>query len=98
MNIRKLAAGKYCYMRLVGCSYTDEQTVLAHIRRGNVAGIGQKPTDLFAVPMCEHCHGVFDGRYKAHGYARSELDAEALRALGQWLDWLDRNGHVEIAA
>lgn len=88
MNLRKLARGQPCYMRLEGCSHDTEQTVLAHIRRGNVAGIGQKPVDVFAIPMCDACHGRFDGRYKAHSYTRSELDAEALRALGQWLDYL----------
>lgn len=88
MNLREFARGKPCFMRLEGCTHDREQTVLAHIRRGNVAGIGQKPADVFAIPMCDQCHGRFDGRYRAHGYSRAELDAEALRALGQWLSYL----------
>lgn len=98
MNLRKIAQGKPCYLRLLGCTHDREQTVLAHIRRGNVAGVGQKPVDVFAFPACDHCHGVFDGRYKASNYSRTELDAEALRALGQWLDWLCKNNHLKVAA
>jgi hypothetical protein len=98
MSIRKLAKSQPCFMRLEGCTHDNEQTVLAHIRRGNVAGVGQKPVDVFAVPMCETCHGKFDGRYRAHGYSRAELDAEALRALGQWLDWLWRNEYLIAVA
>lgn len=88
MNLRKLAQGKSCYMRLTGCSHDTQQTVLAHIRRGNIAGVGQKPADICAIPMCDSCHGIFDQRYKAHGYTRAQLDAEALRALVQWHSWL----------
>lgn len=87
-DLRQLAKGKPCYLRLQDCTHDREQTVLAHIRRGNVAGIGQKPVDVFAIPLCDSCHGKFDGRYKAHGYSRAEMDAEVLRALGQWIDWL----------
>lgn len=94
MNLRKFARDKPCFLRLPGCSHDREQTVLAHIRRGNVAGIGQKPADIFAVPMCDHCHGVFDGRYRATVYSRAELDAEVLRALGQWLSYLWSNEFV----
>jgi hypothetical protein len=91
MSLRTLARGQPCYLRLIGCTGNPEQTVLAHIRRGNIAGMGQKPCDLAATPCCDFCHGCYDGRYKAHGYTRTELDAEMLRALCQWLDFLNRN-------
>lgn len=97
-SLRNLAQGKPCYLRLMGCTHDPEQTVLAHIRRGNVAGMGQKPVDVFAFPACDYCHGVFDGRYKAHNYTRTELDAEALRALGQWLDYLWKNELLILVA
>lgn len=87
-TLRELARGKPCYLRLQGCTHDHEQTVLAHIRRGNVAGGGQKPPDICGFPACDHCHGIFDGRYSAHGYTRTELDAEALRALVQWQSWM----------
>ena len=87
-DLRDIAEGQKCYLRLPGCTHDREQTVLAHIRRGNVAGVGQKPPDVCAVPMCDHCHGTYDGRYRANGMTRAELDAEALRAQNQWLAWL----------
>jgi hypothetical protein len=93
MSLRKLAKGKPCFMRLEGCTHDTEQTVLAHIRRGNVAGIGQKPVDVFAIPMCDACHGRFDGRTRT-SLTRPELDAEALRALGQWLTYLWREEYI----
>jgi hypothetical protein len=86
-SLRTVARGQPCYLRLEGCSYDPEQTVLAHIRRGNVAGVGQKPDDVFAIPCCAPCHDRLDGRIPS-GSTRAELDAEVLRALGQWLTWL----------
>lgn len=92
-NLRQLARGKPCYMRLPGCSHNTEQTVLAHIRRGNVAGMGAKPSDLCAIPVCDPCHSQYDGRVPSP-FTRTQLDAEALRALVQWLTWLEKAGHV----
>jgi hypothetical protein len=97
-DLRKLARGKPCYLRLQGCTHNTEQTVLAHIRRGGIAGTGIKPPDVCALPMCEHCHGVYDGRYKAHSYTREQLDAEALRGLVQWLAWLWSEEYLLVAA
>lgn len=88
MTLREFARGKPCYLRLEGCTHDASQTVLVHVRRGGVAGVGQKPPDVCGFPACDWCHGVFDGRYKAHSYTRTELDAEALRAQNQWLAWL----------
>ena len=97
-DLRQLAQGRPCYLRLTGCTYDASQTVLAHIRRGNIAGVGQKPPDVCGFPACDWCHGVFDGRYKAHGYARTELDSEALRAQNQWLAWLWQNEYLIAVA
>jgi hypothetical protein len=93
-SLRTLARNQPCHLRLVGCSHDREQTVLAHVRRGGIAGMGQKPCDVAAFPCCDHCHGIFDGRYKAHGMTRAELDAEGLRALAQWLDYLWRHEYL----
>lgn len=92
-NLRTIARGQPCFLRLPGCSHDTEQTVLCHIRRGNVAGVGQKPCDVAAFPACARCHGIFDGRYRA-GYSRAELDAEALRALVQWLAVCWQNEYI----
>lgn len=89
-QLEKLARGKPCYLRLPGvCNGNPETTVLAHIRRGGMGGTGIKPVSLFAMPMCSCCHDAYDGRAKVE-FTRTEMDAEALRGLGQWLDWLYR--------
>lgn len=97
MNLRKLAEGQPCYGRLVNvCNHDPSTVTLAHIRRGNIAGIGQKPCDIAALPLCSCCHAAFDGRLQTQ-FARTEIDADILRGLAQWLDYLDRN-EIVVAA
>lgn len=84
-DLRKMARGQDCYLRLPGhCNGNTETVVLAHIRRGGIAGMGQKPCDHAAMPMCSSCHDVFDGRAQSP-LQRTIIDAEALRGLVQWL-------------
>jgi hypothetical protein len=93
-SLRDLAHGKPCYLRLYPyCNGDNSTTVLAHIRRGSVAGVGQKPCDIAAMPMCSACHDVYDGRVPTT-IQRVILDAEALRGLVQWLDWLDKREYI----
>lgn len=96
-SLRTIARGQRCYLRLPGICGHPETVVLAHIRRGGVAGIGQKPCDPAGLPMCHTCHGVYDGRIRTE-YSREQLDAEALRALVQWLDWLWKNEYLVLVA
>lgn len=94
MKLEKLAQGRACYLRLPGvCNGVRETTVLCHIRRGNTGGTGIKPPPVCAVPMCHACHDEFDGRTD-NGYTRQQLDAECLRALVQWLDYLWRAEYI----
>ncbi len=93
MNLRDMARGMPCYFRLIGCKGGGETVVLCHIRRGNVAGVGQKPSDLCALPGCDHCHGIYDGRTKSP-HSRAQLDADALRGLCQWLSRLEKEGVI----
>lgn len=84
MNLRKLAKGQECMLRLPGiCNGNPETTVLAHIRRG-FYGMGIKPVDWCGVWMCSDCHDVYDGR-QSTDWSGEELDAECLRALCQQL-------------
>lgn len=76
-KIRESARSEDCSLRLVPCSST-ETTVLCHI--GRVKGVGLKCPDFFAVYGCSNCHDVLDGRVNA-GFSKTELKAEALRAL-----------------
>jgi len=82
VNLRRLAKGKDCQLRIPGvCNFNPETTILAHIRRGGVAGMGQKPPDLVGVWSCSDCHDVIDGRYGKNDMHKSELDGYILDAL-----------------
>lgn len=96
-TLREVARNQPCYVRWVGCSHDQAETVLAHIRRGNVAGTGIKPPDVCGVPMCNWCHAVYDGRIKTQ-MSREEMDADLLRALVQWLAWLDSQEIILVCA
>lgn len=88
-TLRELARGKPCMVRVPGiCNSNPETTVLAHIRRGNVAGMGQKPPDTCAVWACSSCHDLIDGRSKHPAYAIDEL---ILAALVRQLAWYDKH-------
>jgi hypothetical protein len=92
-DLREFAEGKPCYARWPGCSHDRAETVLAHIRRGNVAGGGQKPPDVCGLPLCNFCHAVFDGRIKTQ-MTREQMDADLLRAMVQWHAWLWENEYL----
>ena len=81
MNLRQFARNKPCQVRIYGvCSYDDAQTVLAHLRVGGVAGMGQKPPDLAGVHCCGPCHSVIDGRTKTD-LTRVQLESHMLHGL-----------------
>jgi hypothetical protein len=97
-TLRQLAEGKPCYLRLYPfCTHNAQQTVLAHIRRGNTAGGGMKPADINGVPACAKRHAVYDGEAQKI-FTRTELDAEMLRAHVQWLAWLWEHEIILVCA
>lgn len=92
-DLRKAAQGRPCQMRLPGvCNHDPETTVLAHIRRGGIAGMGQKPTDLAAVVCCSSCHDAIDRRNNMGGYTKSDLDGYILEALCRTLAYWEKEG------
>ena len=63
MNLRKLAQGRDCQVRIQGvCNFDPETTVLAHYRLHGLSGIGMKSPDLFGAWACSDCHDAIDGR------------------------------------
>ena len=85
MNLRKLAKGQPCMLRLPGiCNGNPETTVLAHIRRG-LYGMGIKPVDWCGVWCCSACHDAYDRRTTHPEMQREYFEAEMLRALCQQL-------------
>jgi hypothetical protein len=66
-------------LRIPGvCNFNPETTVLAHIRRGGVAGMGQKPPDLCGVHACSACHDVIDSRVP---HVKSDIETYILEGL-----------------
>lgn len=80
-RLRKLAEGQPCAVRFHGCDGGGETTVLAHIRRAGIAGVGQKPPDLCGVYACAPCHSLIDGRTSLANVSRLEIDQGILFAL-----------------
>lgn len=63
MNLRKLAQGRDCQVRIQGvCNFDPETTVLAHYRLHGLSGMGMKSPDLFGAWACSDCHDAIDGR------------------------------------
>jgi hypothetical protein len=85
MNLRKLAEGKECQVRLPGiCSFNTEQTVLAHIKRGWFGSL--KPPDICGVWSCHVCHDYIDGRRQSKNLTREEINTAVLEALVRQLN------------
>lgn len=91
-DLRKLARGQDCQVRIPAvCNFNPETTVLAHLRRANVAGAGQKPPDSCAVWACSACHDAIDRRAHTH-IPLSELAEFILDALIRMLAIYHRRG------
>lgn len=90
--LRESARGQPCHLRIPGvCNGNPETTVLCHIRRGHVAGMGQKPPDCCGVFGCSECHDAMDGRVKSRYFSKASLDGYILeghqRTLKFWWDY-----------
>ena len=96
MNLRKLARGQKCMIRLPGCNHDRSTTVLAHYRLAGYSGMGQKPDDFaFGAWSCSACHDLIDGRTKsdhdksvlrlahAEGCLRTQAELRKLKAEGK---------------
>lgn len=94
-KLRQFANGKPCMVRLVGiCNRDSTTTVLAHIRRANVAGIGQKPPDTCAVWACSACHDIIDVRTRNNRLG--EIEGDLLDALVRQLAWYDKHEVIGV--
>lgn len=51
-NYRTSFRGKQCE----ACGIQDDTIVGAHVRAGEYAGMGTKPSDDLIVALCFHCH------------------------------------------
>lgn len=82
-KLRDSARGQDCTLRLEGCRFNPEYTVLCHLPVGQ-RGIGLKTPDVFACFGCDNCHSIIDGRMPGEF-----THADLLRALAETqLYWL----------
>jgi Protein of unknown function (DUF1364) len=71
MNLRKLAKGQECQIRLEGiCNFNPETTILAHFRISGISGMGIKSPDWLGAWACSDCHRHVDH----HRDAQTQLD------------------------
>ena len=61
-DLRKLAKGRECQIRLPVCNGNPETTVLCHYRLIGISGIGMKSPDEIAAWGCSDCHDAVDRR------------------------------------
>ena len=98
MNLRKLARGKPCQVRIpIHCNHNRETTVLAHYRLAGYSGMGTKPDDWsFGAWACSDCHDVIDGRKKTdHDQGAIRLmHAEGCMRTQAALREMKRNGEI----
>ena len=85
MNLRKLAKGQPCMIRVPGvCNRNPETTVLAHYRLAGTCGTGMKPPDMLGAWACSACHDAVDGRVRST-WSRCEL--RLMHAEGVFRTW-----------
>ena len=94
-DLRKLAEGQDCKIRLPGiCNHDRATTILAHFRMVGISGLGLKSPDLIAAHACSSCHDAADRR----SHTELELDyvrLAHLEGMARTLAWLIKNGHIE---
>ena len=71
---------------VVGCR---NQSIAAHVRRGTDGGTGLKPSDRFAVPMCDdhhrEQHSIGEAAFEKKYHLSLKAIASNCAALSPWL-------------
>lgn len=91
-NLRDLARGQDCQIRLPGCPNDTETTVLAHARLADTCGGAQKPPDTNGAWADDYCHSRVDGRVKCD-IPRETLDLYLYEGVLRTLHKLSRLGY-----
>jgi uncharacterized CHY-type Zn-finger protein len=88
-NLRKLAKGRPCQIRLPGiCNHDPETTCLAHYRLIGLSGMGLKSPDRYGAHACYSCHSYVDTHKDA------ETKVAFLEGVLRTQAWLDKEGHI----
>lgn len=61
-DLRKLARGRACQVRLPCCNHDPATVTLAHYRLSGISGMGMKSPDLIGAWACSACHDEVDRR------------------------------------
>ena len=81
-KIRKSAQNQPCSLRLQGCTFNNDETVLAHIRTVGT-GMGMKPPDSMGVFACSACHDLIDGRRHDNNIMEKEIQERIIAGLAE---------------
>jgi len=94
MNLRKLARGQPCLIRVPQvCNGDAATTVLCHIRMNGLSGLGIKAPDILATFGCSACHAVCDGQTRS-AYTPDERRLMLLEGMARTQYWLIREGYL----
>jgi hypothetical protein len=89
-DLRKLARGRDCQIRLPCCNFNSETTVLAHIRLSGISGYGLKAPDILGSWACSSCHAYVDSHHDA------ETNAAFAEGVYRTLNALWRDGVIRV--
>ena len=93
MNLRKLAKGKPCMLRIpYVCNHNPETTVLCHL---NGWGMSGKHPDLLAAWGCSDCHSWVDRDY-AKFHTKEQRDFLHLEGIIRTQQELLKMGLAEV--
>ncbi len=88
-DLRKLARGADCQIRVPGiCCGNNETVVLCHLRMTGISGFGLKAPDALASYGCQPCHDFVDGRSHPNNtaeYRRTLLLEGVARTQYLWI-------------
>ena len=93
-NLRRLARGMPCMVRLPGCDGGGETTVLAHYRLMGYSGIAKKPHDIMGAWACVRCHDLCDGRAHLPSLTRNEVRLAHAEGVMRTLAELQKRGEL----
>lgn len=96
MNLRKLAQGRECQIRLTGvCCHDPATTVLAHLNMSGISGRGYKSPDLLGSWCCFECHRCIDSNGQTHGLERDYVRAAFMDGMCRTIAILISEGIVK---
>lgn len=96
MNLRDLARGQSCLIRVPGfCSHDPEQVVLCHVRMVEIPSKNFPGRDLLAAFGCSPCHMVVDGQTRTR-YTHDECRLMLLEGVMRTQAWFLEQGLVTI--